>query len=394
MTSIPSVPEPDTADRTDRLILQMARDEVGWDGRGTTVVIDDETGALTCAALAAAGESGRVRAWSASHRAAGGLVTAHPSALDEGRLTVAGMRGAPADLGEVCRTDRGGGDAPVVALMRLPTSLGALERAAADVAGLGAGAAIVAGGRVKHMTRSQNEVLARWFRAVHATRGAGSSRCLVAAEPTASGDAPRPSATRSVPVGGEQRPIPLTAVGGVFGRSRADAGSMLLLGALDAALVAGDVTGPAAAIRDAADLGSGNGLLAAYLALALPEARLLASDDDLDAVAATRAALDALAIGPERARVTWDTSLSEEHDDSADLVVLNPPFHAGTAIDATLVHDLLDASARVLRPGGELWFVHNSHLRYRAEVEARVGPARQMARDRRFTVLRAVRAGA
>ncbi|WP_394215350.1 class I SAM-dependent methyltransferase [Brachybacterium vulturis] len=90
-------------------------------------------------------------------------------------------------------------------------------------------------------------------------------------------------------------------------------------------------------------------------------------------------------------RVSWDESLSQEADDSADLVLLNPPFHDGTVVDATLVHGLLDSAARVLRPGGQLWFVHNSHLRYRAELEARVGTVQQRARDRRFTVLSAVR---
>ena len=90
--------------------------------------------------------------------------------------------------------------------------------------------------------------------------------------------------------------------------------------------------------------------------------------------------------------VTWDVSLSRCEEASADLVLLNPPFHDGTVVDATLVQGLLDAAARVLRPGGQLWFVHNSHLRYRPEVEARFGAVRQRARDRRFTVLSAVRA--
>ena len=94
---------------------------------------------------------------------------------------------------------------------------------------------------------------------------------------------------------------------------------------------------------------------------------------------------------PPTVEVTWDDALSQLPDRSADLVLLNPPFHDGTAIDATLVHGLLDAASRVLRPGGQLWMVHNSHLRYRAELERRVGPARQRARDRRFTILSAER---
>src|SRR5699024_5487834 len=125
----------------------------------------------------------------------------------------------------------------------------------------------------------------------------------------------------------------------------------------------------------AADLGCRNGLLTAYLAAALPAADVLGSDDDIEAVVSTRATL--AASGLERAAVTWDDSLSREADDSVDLVLLNPPFHDGPGIDPTLVQGLLDAAARVLRPGGQLWFVHNSALRYRGEVEARIGPVRQ-----------------
>ena len=36
--------------------------------------------------------------------------------------------------------------------------------------------------------------------------------------------------------------------------------------------------------------------------------------------------------------------------------------------------------------GGELWAVWNSHLRYRPDLERLVGPTRQIARDRTFTV--------
>ena len=43
-------------------------------------------------------------------------------------------------------------------------------------------------------------------------------------------------------------------------------------------------------------------------------------------------------------------------------------------------------AARVLATGGRLWCVWNSHLRHRPVLEAEVGPTRQVARDRTFTV--------
>jgi 16S rRNA (guanine1207-N2)-methyltransferase len=258
---------------------------------------------------------------------------------------------------------------------------------------------LIAGGRVKHMTRSQNDTLATAFAEVRGSRGLGKSRALVAVPPRAGITLAEPAeGSATVTVRGERRELALRGVGGVFGGARPDAGSLLLLEALDAALVAGEIASGADGTPEsdgvsAVDLGCGNGLLTAYLAAALPGACVLGSDDDADAVASTRASLTASGLASEGVHVAWEESLSQQDDGSADLVLLNPPFHDGTVVDATLVQGLLDAAARVLRPGGQLWFVHNSHLRYRPELETRFGTVRQRARDRRFTVLSAVARG-
>src|SRR5690606_15990805 len=128
------------------------------------------------------------------------------------------------------------------------------------------------------------------------------------------------------------------------------------------AITAGELGAPEAPLRAAADLGCGNGLMTAYLAAALPETSVLGSDVDADAVGSTRETLAANDLTRENVQVSWDDALSGLDAESLDLVLLNPPFHDGTTVDATLVQGLLDSAARVLRPGGQLWFVHNSHL--------------------------------
>ena len=109
---------------------------------------------------------------------------------------------------------------------------------------------------------------------------------------------------------------------------------------------------------------------------------------DLRTTTGTDFDLDASAIGID---ATWDDAGSQLPDASFDTIALNPPFHDGTTVDATLVQHLLDASVRLLAPGGSLYLVHNSHLRYRGEVERRFGAVEQIARDKTFTVLRATR---
>jgi len=67
-------------------------------------------------------------------------------------------------------------------------------------------------------------------------------------------------------------------------------------------------------------------------------------------------------------------------------VLLNPPFHVGAAVHTGLAERLVGAAARLLRPGGELWTVYNSHLGYRPALERVVGPTRQVSRTPKFTV--------
>ena len=382
---------PAAPDQTDRAIIAAA-EEIGTGCPCDVLVLDDATGALTGHALEvmAEHEDGRVVTRAASRALTTALAERFAGAVESGRLVVAG--GAePATLAQAV----GAGEGHLTVLARLPKALRALEDTALALAAARTGDGgtdldLVAGGRVKHMTRSQNDVLARAFTEVRGGRGVGKSRALIASGVRE--DAPAPheqEGSAQVAVLGRARALELRGHGGVFGGSTADAGSLLLLRALDEELARG-----VEHVTSAIDLGSGNGLLTAYLAAALPAARVRGSDDDADAVASTRATLAANDLDREGVDVLWEDALSRtlaEAEDGADLVLLNPPFHDGTAVDATLVQDLLDAAAAALRPGGELWLVHNSSLRYRTEVERRIGPVRERARDRRFTVLSAVR---
>ena len=244
-----------------------------------------------------------------------------------------------------------GASGSAVAVGEMPKSLARLNYLARSIAGAGYhDVRVVLGANNKHLSRGMNAVLAGSFTDVGASLGRGKFRCLVASGP------------REVsyePTLGDG----LVAVGGVFSGAKPDRGGELLRSCL-----------PAECGR-LLDLGCGNGSVTRGLGGA-------ATDSDADAV------LSARAIGLD---TTWDDAGSQLSDASFDTIALNPPFHDGTAVDATLVQHLLDASVRLLAPGGSLYLVHNSHLRYRGEVERRFGAVEQVARDTTFTVLRAIR---
>ena len=98
------------------------------------------------------------------------------------------------------------------------------------------------------------------------------------------------------------------------------------------------------------DLGCGTGALAAAFALQNPQALVTATDRSASAVRSARATMAANGL-EGRVQVTLDDAGSELPGASADLILLNPPFHLGAS-----VHELspVEEIARAAR--GRAWF--------------------------------------
>lgn len=358
----PDVESPDlhAHDTADAFILAEAAALPAGIAAREVVVIGDRHGALTLGALDAGARHVRV------HQDA--VTGARALDANAARLGIDGFAHHALDAELVA-------DARLV-LLQLPRSLDALD----EIAGLVARHAapdvrIVAGGRVKHMTRTQNDVLARHLGEVSATLAHRKARVLHASAPRR--DLPPldwPRTVRHDDVG-----LTVVAHGGVFAGTAVDRGTRLLLERIR------DL--PAAAT--VLDLGCGSGLLATAVALAQPHARVIATDRSAAAVRSTAAT--AAANGATVATLRDDAAASVR-DASVDVVLLNPPFHAESAVHTGLAHRMFEAAARVLRPGGELWCVWNGHLRYRIALERAVGPTRQVHRDATFTVTASTRA--
>jgi 16S rRNA (guanine1207-N2)-methyltransferase len=359
----PDVEAPDlvAVDATDRLLLDEAATDIAAH-RDAVVVVDDAYGALTLGAVAL-------------HAATG--VRVHQDLL-VGELALAanaertGLAGSyeSVPLGpDLVRGAR-------VVLAKAPKSLEALRELVQVVAAdADPEVTLYVGGRVKHMTLGMNDVLGEGFTDVHATLARQKSRVLVAR-------GPRP-VQRSFPVCREHADLGLTlcAHGGVFAGAKVDRGTRALLAALPGAVP--DAT-------TALDLGSGTGVLAVALAAARAGLTVVAADQSAAAVASAAATVAANGLG-DRVRVVRDDAAGSLPDGSVDLVVCNPPFHQGAAVSETLAERLFTGAARVLRPGGELWCVYNSHLPHRDALRRIVGPTRQVTRDPSFTITAATR---
>src|SRR5690606_877914 len=156
-------------------------------------------------------------------------------------------------------------------LLQLPRGLDALDEIASVVARhADPSVRLVAGGRVKHRTLSMNDVLARHFGDVRASRGVQKSRVLHAGAPRADGGSAWPVSQRHDDVG-----LTLCAHGAAFAGASLDIGTRFLLAQRH----------EIPAVAHAIDLGCGTGAIAAAYALAHPESRVIASDRSAAAVA-------------------------------------------------------------------------------------------------------------
>lgn len=355
------------ADAADRLILDEAAAALNGSSGvpGGVVVIGDNYGALTLGAAALHGATG---------------IRAHQDALTGERALAlnAGFVG----LGPAYRSVPLGPellDSARVVLMRLPRSLAALEEIAALIASNAApDVTVYAGGMLKHMTRAMNDTLGGHFAHVRAGLARQKARVLTASAPLPT---PRAAAFRAATEFHQDLGLWVCARGGAFAGTSVDIGTRFLLGFLDRAA-------PRAAT--AVDLGCGTGALAAALALARPQIRVIATDQAAAAVASAEATMRANGVA-DRVSVLRDDAGSTLPPACADLVVLNPPFHIGASVHAGAGLALIEAAGRLLAPGGELWTVFNSHLGYQPALRRAVGPTRQVGRNAKFTVTASVR---
>jgi len=342
-------------DASDRLILDEAAEHLTAAGTGEVVVIGDHYGALTLGAIAQHGATSvRVH----QDPLSGELALAH-------NATSAGLEGQH----ENHELDESLLAGATVVLMQLPRSLAALDEIAGAIARFAApGVTVIAGGRLKHMSIAMNEVFGRHFADVRASLGRQKSRVIISRIPKP-GENAYPMREFHDDLG-----LWVCAHGAAFAGTKLDIGTRYLLSFLRE-MKPDAVT--------AVDLGCGTGILACALARARPGLAILASDESAAAVASAKATAEAndLAI-----TVVRDDALSTQPDGCADLILLNPPFHVGSAVHPGVALKLFDEAARVLKPGGELWTVSNSHLSYRAALTRSVGPTRQAGRNAKFTV--------
>ena len=163
----------------------------------------------------------------------------------------------------------------------------------------------------------------------------------------------------------------LVAAPGVFSAGRLDAGTAVLLdhlrqecdGVGDPALADAGPYVPPPPPQRIADLGCGAGHLGLAALHWHPQATAAFFDADFPAVASVQANCRALGLEPRTSCHWWDAHEALPPR-AYDLILANPPAHAGSQVDIGAATALVQAALPALLPGGRLLVVANQRLPY------------------------------
>ena len=256
-------------------------------------------------------------------------------------------------------------------LIRIPKSVALLEYQLSRLsAALPPGTPVILAGIDKHLPPNLLAVMGRYLRNPRAGLGRHKAR-LFFAESEPKTKSRWPSRVQVPELEAE-----LQVQAGVFSQDSLDLGARFFMQQIPGGIFGG-----------IADLGCGNGVIGLVAAKRSPDAKVWFCDESAQAIRSARA--NAAALFPGRDFQFQLGNGLDGLDQKFELILLNPPFHRGHAIDDGVARMLFGQARQHLAPGGQLLVIGNRLLQYQQPLRRLFTKVEQLAADARFTIWRA-----
>ena len=175
--------------------------------------------------------------------------------------------------------------------------------------------------------------------------------------------------------------LTMTNYANVFSSDSLDIGGRFLL----------DFIPQNAQYNDIIDLGCGNGVIGIKAARLNPHANITCVDESFMAVASCRENARLNLTTTEKFNVLASNCLDDFDNQSADLVLCNPPFHQNNTITDHIAWQMFCDAQRVLRQNGELIIIGNRQLKYHEKLNRIFTKVDTIGHNDKFVVLRAIK---
>ncbi|MDE1327924.1 methyltransferase [Vibrio aestuarianus] len=146
-------------------------------------------------------------------------------------------------------------------------------------------------------------------------------------------------------------------------------------------------------LRHVIDLGCGNGVLSVKMGQLNPQARITCVDESFMAVESARQNLMDNLGEDRNIQCITNNCLDGFKQDSAFLVLCNPPFHQQQTITDHIAWQMFCDAKHVLNKGGQLLVIGNRHLGYDVKLARLFGQdqVKTVATNNKFVILQATK---
>lgn len=235
---------------------------------------------------------------------------------------------------------------------------------------------VVAGGKVKTVTKSVMTLFERYLNNTKSSLAVKKSR-LIFTESEGCSDSNSPNNPFIKTWTLENSDLLIHNHANVFSRNQLDIGGRFLLENL-----------PNADNLSVADLGCGNGVLGLKTLMTSTPSKMHFIDESYMAVASAQKNVEFnLPEQLNKCHFSQSNCLEDIKNERFDLVLCNPPFHQQNAITDHIAWQMFVDSKASLNTGGELRIVANRHLDYHQKLKRLFGGYKVVASNKKFSIL-------